>query len=421
MSNRTGHFPAELGEDEISGLMTMVKARSVNPVDYDRKINFWRGAIENSCASSKDAVISVDVIKKRFRRGDVVPACINAVIENMISTGDIISVDEWKEKHSSWLQWGVTRLWKTSGWLLGASDDSNNDYINLPALQKQAQEIVQLYEQEFKDELDSTGEVVAWAELYDRAGSIVETEENFEFALQLLADRGDILVGNARNGEKVIKFKDTREKGPFRFTETDASVHDIKIALNKLQKEIHTLEAKVKKLELDSRAAVRASDKHKAYKLLQQKQRVTKDLGAKDVQYQKLLAMLNQIGSARHNNEVLAAFKMGTDAFKANLARHGLSPEKIDATMDEVHEAADEFREIEEAIGQGFAQADATNSEELERELEELMKTQEKPKAPARKADPTLDLPAVPSGSLKRPATSDMTLEDRLKKLREMA
>ncbi|CAJ0944851.1 unnamed protein product, partial [Mesorhabditis belari] len=418
------YYPATWNDDmEMSGLMSMIKSRQVNPVDYDRKIRFWRGMIESGCYGEKDALLTVDSLKKRFRRGDLVPSSLPIVIEDMINTGDIITLDEWKEKHSSWLGWGFSKMMRTGSWFMGASEPGQR-YLHLPTVKKQAEDLLELYSREFGDEVDCTGEVVAWTDLFERAGSVVDSEENFEIVLQFLSDSGDVMVGNARNGEKVLKFKGRRDSGPARFTEADASVHDIRKAMLRLDKEISALEAKAKKLDQDTRAALRSGEKVKATNLLRQKKQADKSLADKDVQYSKLLSMLHQIGSTK---DVLQAYKAGTSAFKANLERHGLSPEKIDATMDEVQEAAEEFHDITDAMSQGIAGIRAgVQDEELERELEELMSGQKTPEKPIRE----LDLPSVPQNRLGlsqedsevEPRTpAQMSLEERLRKLRQMA
>lgn len=106
------------------------------------------------------------------------------------------------------------------------------------------------------------------------------------------------------------------------FTETDASVHDIRRAMSKVEKEISVLEKKIEKyvyfknetkeftssfrnlypflrLDVDCRASLRSGDKTRAANLLRQKKRAQKDISDKDGQYQRLLTMLQQLGSTK--------------------------------------------------------------------------------------------------------------------------
>ncbi|KHJ76326.1 hypothetical protein OESDEN_24054, partial [Oesophagostomum dentatum] len=58
----------------MQGYMSVIKARAVNPIDHDRKVKFWANLIASSCEVEGNAIISVDCLKRRFRRGDQVPA-----------------------------------------------------------------------------------------------------------------------------------------------------------------------------------------------------------------------------------------------------------------------------------------------------------------------------------------------------------
>lgn len=59
------------------------QAREVNPCDYDRKIKFWSEMIARSCLQEKDPIVTVDLLKRRFRRGDQLPGSLGVVIESM--------------------------------------------------------------------------------------------------------------------------------------------------------------------------------------------------------------------------------------------------------------------------------------------------------------------------------------------------
>ncbi|PIO52368.1 hypothetical protein TELCIR_26326, partial [Teladorsagia circumcincta] len=112
----------------------------------------------------------------------------------------------------------------------------------------------------------------------------------------------------------------------------------------------------------------------------------------------------------------------GTAAFKANLARHGMTADKIDETMDEVASAIDDYREIEEAIGQAIIPKQH-DDEDLEKELNELIAKQKPvpslPSVSPSKVVPSL--PEVPSNTVGyRELDEDdaMNLEKRLERLR---
>ena len=62
----------------------MFQNRDVNPHDYDTKLAFWTDVIERSCRDLSDPVISLSKLKKRFVRGDRIPAGLSTVMEHML-------------------------------------------------------------------------------------------------------------------------------------------------------------------------------------------------------------------------------------------------------------------------------------------------------------------------------------------------
>lgn len=256
--------------------------------------------------------------------------------------------------------------------MFGASSESEK-LLHLPTVKQLGADLLSMYNEELRSEVDCTGEVVTYKDMFERAREIVATTETFDIILEHLSDIGELTVGTTKHGEKVLKFKDHGSQDPVKFTEADASVVDIRKAMNKLDREIQQLEEKVKKYDAQCRASLRSGEKGRAQNFLRQRKRAEKDVADKDMQYQKLLTMLHQISAAKNNKDVLKAYQSGTAAFKATLARQGLSPDKIHETMDDVANSIDEYREIEEAISSPFVNANGHNDADLERELDELL------------------------------------------------
>ncbi|CAL2032783.1 unnamed protein product [Caenorhabditis brenneri] len=406
------YLPEEWQDDiKMSGLMSVMKDRAVNKVDYDRKLRFWTDTIYASCVGEKNAVFDLLVLKRRFRRKDKIPASLNIVLERMKEIGDIMTLAEWRDRHSGWLGWGIS---KTKGWMFGSSSDSEM-FLHLPTVRKLSQEFLDVYNREFRSEVECTGEVVTYDEMLKRTRDLIATTETFDIILEHLTDTGDLTVGTTKTGEKVLKFKDHGSADPLKFTEADSSVVDIRKAMTKLDREIQQLEQKVKKYDEQCRACLRSGDKGRAQNFLRQRKRAEKDVADKDVQYQKLLTILHQISAAKNNKDVLKAYQSGAAAFKATLARQGLSPDKVHETMDDVANSIDEYKEIEEAISSPFISSSAVSDTELEQELDELISESKK--------DESIQLPNAPTnrfGLFDREVTPEEDqLEKRLARLRQ--
>ncbi|VDM63074.1 unnamed protein product [Angiostrongylus costaricensis] len=376
----------------MQGYMSVIKARAVNPVDYDRKIKFWTNLISSSCEVEGNAIVSADILKRRFRRGDQIPSSIPAVVEHLHKSGVLIPLSKWEEQHSSWMGWGFQRLSKTSEWLFGTSKPSTSErYIHLETIR-----MMKLYNREFHSEIDGTGSIVAYSTFYN--------SENFDIVLAHLSDRGDVTVGQSRDGEQILKFRIIAHVFFVPLRVLYLGIFS-RIAMNLLD-----LLKPMLAYTTSDEPSLRNKDKIKAANLLRQKKHVQKDISDKDSQYQRLLTMLQQLSATKHNKEILDAYKAGTAAFKANLARHGMTAEKIDEMMDEVSNSIDDYREIEEAIGQAFVPKQH-DDDELEKELEDLISKQR----------PIVSLPEVPTNTLGfREFDEDdaMSLQKRLERLR---
>ncbi|EJW70198.1 hypothetical protein WUBG_18890, partial [Wuchereria bancrofti] len=137
-----------------------------------------------------------------------------------------------------------------------------------------------------------------------------------------------VTIGSSKIGEEILKFRDNAAYGPIKWTESDASVHDMRRAMSKLEHEIKRLEMKAKKAEKDARLYIRQGNKNHAAQYLRQKKRALKEIESKDNQYQRLLEIMRQLGRTKQNKQILDVYKAGANAFKATLQRQGISAEK---------------------------------------------------------------------------------------------
>jgi len=292
-----------------------------------------------------------------------------------------------------------------------------------------AKDLLEYYRNNY--ESSECPEVVAFDELCSKASHIVN-KECFGLVVDELIQMGDASLGYSKDGERVLKFKDQSTKGPARFTEIDANVHDLRRTMNRLDLEIHKAEQKEQMFKEEARASMARKDKKAALNIMRKVARIRKELQDKDIQYQRLLGMLEQLAQTKQTKEIIEVYKAGSKAFKETLARQGLTPESIDVTVENVNEILQDYQDIEETIRGGFrnlaSHSGSVDEAELESELNELLEEAEEEKA---KAEPAIenrvrigkrildfDLPEVPSGL---PNGNETALEERWKRLRMTA
>ncbi|MFH4979045.1 hypothetical protein AB6A40_005754 [Gnathostoma spinigerum] len=410
------YFPEYWNDDSrMCGLMSMLKAREVNPYDYDRKVKFWSETISKSCIVERDPILCLDRLKQRFRRGDQLPSSLDVILENMLKNGEICKLDDFRDRDKSWMQWSYSRL--ISSFWTSSSGPEVIEYVHLPTVQKQAQELLDYYHQEYAPDDDMLPEIVAMDDFRAQCHHIVPTSRAFELALSELIHRGELTVGRSSDGEQILKFRDGLSGGPIKWTQSDASLHDLRRTMSKIEGEVKKLEMKVKKADADARACVRSGDKVKAMHHLRLKKRAMKEIEDKDNQYERLLGMLYQLGQTKQNKQVMDAYKAGADAFKATLQRHGITPDSVDETMDNITDALMTAEEINEALHDagGIRKTDNT---EFEEELNAIL-------AEKKEEEEELinGLPAIPTDELREEASevTDKSLSRRLQRLRQSA
>lgn len=206
-------------------------------------------------------------------------------------------------------------------------------------------------------------------------------------------------------------------------------------------------------------------DKKSALSIMRKVARLRKELTDKDVQYQRLLGMLEQLAQSKQTKEIIEVYKAGSKAFKETLARQGLTLEnvskevctdisfsarqinrkQVDGTVESINELISDYGDIEETLRCGFStmsHSDSIDEAELESELNELIEdTKEEEKADQKEPktkfpisansirvgkrilDLELDLPEVPSAgpSFSKESLStngNVSLEERWKRLR---
>lgn len=410
----SSYFPDTWNDDnEMRGLMSALKARQINPVNYDRTIDFWRNMIENYCAVQKKCVIGYEELREKFRRGNQLPAPLITVLEEMYRERNIVPADELCSPRQSWFSWGSSLV--KSSFLIGQKVDFKSvKLIHVPTLKIQAKELLSFYKVEY--EMVDCAEVVDYYDFKLRSKKICSSE-CFDLVLDELMRQGEVTEGQSTNGERILKFKDQTSRGPAKFTAADASVHELRRTMTRIEQETKKVEQKLQKFTLEAKEAVRKGDKTAALAALRKKKRVEKELIDKDNQYQRLVQMLQQLADSKQTKEIMDVYKLGTEAYKNALQRQGLTLEKVDETMESLHDAVNEANDIDEALREGVRQlptpSNAIDESALEDELKELLREE----GPEKERERLPNLPEVPSHRLPQVQQDDVAA--RLKRLRE--
>ncbi|KAI1729648.1 charged multivesicular body protein 7 [Ditylenchus destructor] len=233
--SRPAYIPDVWDNDaEMKSLMSLPKARHLNPTNHKRVMEFWKDLIAEYCKHEKTCLFSLDELKQKFRRGSQLPSPLAAVIQEMQESGAIKRREEYKKIGQSWIERGASLL-QPAAWLGFGSQASNSKtekMVHLPTLKTQAKELLLFYRDEYEN-VDCP-EVVDYAELKQGSKNIMASE-SFEFVIDELVKQGEVSVGRSKDGDKVLKFKDQSSKGPIRFTDNYTSVRELRRSMVKLE------------------------------------------------------------------------------------------------------------------------------------------------------------------------------------------
>lgn len=127
-------------DERMDNLFAPFRVKSVNPVNYERKLDFWKNLIVKYCVRSGNAIVTVSQLKDAFKRGDKKPYCLDVVLKELVAAGAVQPKSSFalrpQETWSGWavntfikspLQWGYKKVKDR----VVPSVDGINDFSNI--------------------------------------------------------------------------------------------------------------------------------------------------------------------------------------------------------------------------------------------------------------------------------------------------
>lgn len=107
-------YPACWQEDErMNNLFSEFRDRSVNVVNYETKMKFWKNLIQEYCIIKGNPTISLGELRTAFQRKGKKPYCLNTVLGELLADGSIKPKSQFMEAPLlSWAGWAVNKLVK---------------------------------------------------------------------------------------------------------------------------------------------------------------------------------------------------------------------------------------------------------------------------------------------------------------------
>lgn len=107
-------YPACWQDDErMENLFAPFRAKTVNPVNYESKMKFWKNLIQEYCNVRGTPTISISELRNAFQRNGKKPYCLDTVIQEQLAEGLIKPKQQFMEQPLlTWGGWAVHKLVK---------------------------------------------------------------------------------------------------------------------------------------------------------------------------------------------------------------------------------------------------------------------------------------------------------------------
>ena len=221
-----------------------------------------------------------------------------------------------------------------------------------------------------------------------------------DIKLMLLQLHKEKKIGLCEVEDKLI----VKWKSASQIKEMDLHLLQLKGTTSSLETGLAALDERLASLKVNIKATVAANQKQRAMYLLKTKKWLEKMALERTEAIQKLHHILEQIEHAQTNVEVLSAYKLGAQTLKQVQSAPELQVEKIDAVMDELRDAMDTQKEIDEAMQMDL---DLVDQSDIEAELDALMASESNTKD---MATPAVSL--SPQKTRQEEPIKEVTLED---------
>lgn len=363
-------------------LFSSFRNKEVNPQGWTDKMKFWTSLILKWNKLSKSATFSLHNLNMVFQRNGQVPQCLNIVLEEMKRQGQIQSLNNFifENQRKTWFNWGADLLIrKPIRWglnlLLSAvkwNNTTNEVYVNVMFLKEIADQVRNRCQNQIVSEW--TDSILSEEELWQKCKDICPLMKTFELVLMILDKQNHLrILQHPDKEEKVIRFQSRKTNLSSPVSELEVGILNLKQVKHKLEENIEKLQEDYKGLRNEAQLAVRDKQKNKAANLLRKKKITELSMEKKQKTLENIEELLHRLQEADSENMLLKGYQTGVQILKS-MFDGDLSESNIDTTLMDLEEVLQNETEIREAMSKPLVGVSDYDTEELEVELDELLK-----------------------------------------------
>lgn len=250
--------------------------------------------------------------------------------------------------------------------------------------------------------------IISLDELKKKISQLDITDDGAKYAVQYLKVKGhacELMVELSGIPQTIFKFVSVNTAeggGKCDISEKDVSLYDMKYQETVLIKSVETLEHEINNLEDIVRKYVRENKKQLARNHLKKKHVLQKQLGTilcldfkeileliiysfffaenKSNQLDNLQTLLLTFDDTEHNAHIIRTLQMGSNTLRRTMIDSGVTVESVDDLHEDLKEQINDQQEIQDIINTPIGNSSNVNDAELEEELNDLLKADEKSK-----------------------------------------
>ncbi|XP_019880740.2 charged multivesicular body protein 7 [Aethina tumida] len=367
-------------EQKVSVLFAPLRNRTVNPRDWDNKINCWKILISLYCKSNDVYSFTLQSMNKVFVRNGRPPVCLKDVLEQMLKDGDIIPLDKFDSKSpETWSGWATDVLikrplvWSFNKLKNSMFDPSDNiTYVEISVINEKSTELFNLIPKDYLNKVINMNDLL----------SILKKDRSYSSSVKMLlhnlANQKKVFVhtSNIVDDETyMIKFTDKNTAAPI--NEMDIGIYSLEKNEKLLTETIEKLEDEIQSLIKQAKAQLAKGHKQSAKTCLRKKHEIEKRISKKADALHNIQVLVERIRDTHSDAHVWESYKLALESFNTTFKGTGLSEDAVEDTMIKLGEVLDIHDDIQTALSKPAKDTTASESD-LEQELADLLKTEDK-------------------------------------------
>lgn len=360
-------------EERINVLFAPFRNRSVNPKDYETKLEFWKNLLSVYCDYHKVYIFKTSLLIEAFKKDGRTPSCLGDVINELLKSGDLQPLDRFFQKPSeTWTAWATDTLIKRPIiWSFKKlkesliSTEKDQVYVHLPSIHKHSINLFNLVTQ------NQSCKII---DFYELSSLNTANSTTLNLLLHHLIKQGKASVKDLKSNvgtesTLLIKFGNIKVLGGL--TELEVDVYVLQQSEKTLTNNIQKLEEEISKLIQETKSHLLKGHKQTAKTCLRKKKELDVRVGKIADALYNIQTLLSRVQDATMNAQVLETYKSALTSLRTTFKENGLTEENVTTTMIEIGEVLDIHDDIQHSLAQPINETDI----DLEQELADLLRS----------------------------------------------